>query len=125
MFATFAEAAKDYVFPTTVNPDFLAETQDELQTKEEVDLVDDEFEPLVLIAEPVQKRFVGPLILIAIFSVFACCSGATYIVRSARDSRITLNAINIRRQYQRNMQLYCLMKDKMLVEANKRMEEAL
>jgi hypothetical protein len=103
MFATFAEAAKDYVFPTTVNPDFLSETQEELETKEEVDLVDEKFEPLVLIAEPVQKRFVGPLILIAIFSVFACCSGATYIVRSARDSRITLNAINIRRQYQRNM----------------------
>jgi hypothetical protein len=34
MFATFAEAAKDYVFPTNVNPDFLSETQQEQETKE-------------------------------------------------------------------------------------------
>jgi hypothetical protein len=31
--------------------------------------------------------------------------------------------MNIRRQYQRNMQLYCLMKEKMLIEAQRRMKE--
>jgi hypothetical protein len=31
--------------------------------------------------------------------------------------------MNIRRQYQRNMQLYCLMKEKMLIEAQLRMKE--
>ena len=76
-----------------------------------------------MIAEPVDERFVGPIVVIALFTVFVCCSGATYIVRTARDSNITLNAISIRRQYQRNMQLYCLMKDKMLIDANRRMEE--
>ena len=31
--------------------------------------------------------------------------------------------MNIRRQYQRNMQLYCLMKEKMLIEASQRMKD--
>ena len=39
-------------------------------------------------------------------------------MRAARDSNIAMNALNIRRKYHRNMQLYMLVREKMMVERN-------
>lgn len=73
--------------------------------------------------EKVEPKFVGPLVFLSFLSIFICCVSSTHCVRTARDCKIALNAMNIRRQYQRNMQLYCLMKEKMLIEASRRMKE--
>ena len=37
-------------------------------------------------------------------------------VRVARDSNIMVNGMNIRRKYHRNMQLYMMIKEKMMLE---------
>lgn len=76
-----------------------------------------------VLSERVEPKYVGPLVFLAFLSIFICCATSTHCVRTARDCKIALNAMNIRRQYQRNMQLYCLMKEKMLIEASKRMHD--
>jgi uncharacterized protein YecT (DUF1311 family) len=57
------------------------------------------------------------MIVFSFLSIFACCASTTVCVRVARDCNIAMNAANIRKQYQRNMQLYCIMKEKNLIDA--------
>ena len=45
-----------------------------------------------------------------------CCASTTICVKAARDSKITMNALNIRRSYQRNMQLYMIVKEKGMID---------
>ena len=60
------------------------------------------------------------MIVFSFLSIFACCASTTVCVRVARDCNIAMNAANIRKQYQRNMQLYCIMKEKNLIDAQHR-----
>ena len=57
------------------------------------------------------------MIVFSFLSIFACCASTTVCVRVARDCNIAMNAANIRKQYQRNMQLYCIMKEKNLIDS--------
>lgn len=77
----------------------------------------------VNLSEKVDPKFVSPLVVLAFISIFVCCVSSAHCVRTARDCKIALNAMTIRREYQRNMQLYCLMKEKMLIDASKRRGE--
>ena len=56
------------------------------------------------------------LVVFSFLSIFACSASTTVCVRVARDCNIAMNAANIRKQYQRNMQLYCIMKEKNLID---------
>ena len=47
-----------------------------------------------------------------VMSVILVCASSHFCVRAARDSQIQLNAFQIKSRYQRQMQLYCLMKEK-------------
>ena len=94
MLNSFARATNKQLFHQKPERDSLSTSFPE-QEEDEIDVED--FEPLIVIDDPVQQKFVGPLVVFSIFTVIACCSAATYIVRTARDSRITLNALSIRR----------------------------
>ena len=65
---------------------------------------------------PVNEHHAVFLFVFSIMTIIGCCASTTMCVRAARDSNIAMNAVNIRRKYQRNMQLYLLIKEKMMVE---------
>lgn len=56
-----------------------------------------------MLNDKVDARFMGPVIMLAFVSIFICCVCSASCVRTARDCRIALNAMTIRREYQRNM----------------------
>jgi hypothetical protein len=56
-----------------------------------------------ILSEQVDPKFVGPLVVLAFITIFICCVSSAHCVRTARDCRIALNAMTIRREYQRNM----------------------
>ena len=65
---------------------------------------------------PVKKPYAIFLLVFAMCSIVACCASTTFCVRAARDSNIAVNALSIRRKYHRNMQLYMLVKEKMMID---------
>ncbi len=65
---------------------------------------------------PVKEAHALFLFVFSIASIVGCCASTTVCVRAARDSNIAMNAMNIRRKYQRNMQLYMLLKEKKLID---------
>ena len=65
---------------------------------------------------PVSDQNALFLLVFSVVSIFGCCASTTFCVRAARDSNIAMNALNIRRKYHRNMQLWILIKEKMMVE---------
>ena len=67
-------------------------------------------------SNPVDKKHALLLFVFAIASIVGCCASTTVCVRAARDSNIAMNALNIRRKYHRNMQLYMLVREKMMVD---------
>ena len=67
---------------------------------------------------PVSQAHALFLLTFSVLSIIGCCASTTVCVRAARDSNIAMNALNIRRKYHRNMQLYMLVREKMLVERN-------
>ena len=67
---------------------------------------------------PVSQAHALFLLTFSVMSIVGCCASTTICVRAARDSNIAMNALNIRRKYHRNMQLYMLVREKMLVERN-------
>ena len=68
------------------------------------------------ISKPVSQNDSIYLLVFSVLSIFMCCFSTSFCVRQARDSNIQLNALAIRRRYQRNMQLYCLLKEKAHIE---------
>ena len=60
--------------------------------------------------EPVAEAHALFLLVFSFATVLMCCATTTCIVRSSRDSNIAMNALRIRRRYQRNMQLYMIVK---------------
>ena len=54
--------------------------------------------------------------IFSVATIVACCASTTICVRAARDSNIAMNALNIRRKYQRNMQLYMIVKEKQMID---------
>ena len=69
-------------------------------------------------SSPVSQAHALFLLTFSVLSIIGCCASTTVCVRAARDSNIAMNALNIRRKYHRNMQLYMLVREKMLVERN-------
>ncbi len=68
------------------------------------------------LSNPVSDSNALFLMVFSVVSIFGCCASTTFCVRAARDSNIAMNALSIRRKYHRNMQLYILMKEKMMVD---------
>jgi len=68
------------------------------------------------ISKPVSQNDSIYILVFSVLSIFMCCASTSFCVRQARDSNIQLNALAIRRRYQRNMQLYCLLKEKAHIE---------
>ena len=68
------------------------------------------------VSMPVDKQYAMFLFLFSVVSIIGCCASTTVCVRAARDSNIAMNALNIRRKYHRNMQLYMLVREKMMVD---------
>ena len=66
--------------------------------------------------KPVTKNHAFFLLTFAVLSILSCCGASSFCVRVGRDSSIMLNGMNIRRKYHRNMQLYMLIKEKMMLE---------
>jgi hypothetical protein len=50
-----------------------------------------------LLSSRVEPKYTGPLVFLAFLSIFVCCATSTHCVRTARDCKIALNAMNIRR----------------------------
>lgn len=69
-------------------------------------------------SNPVSQAHALFLLVFSVMSIVGCCASTTVCVRAARDSNIAMNALNIRRKYHRNMQLYMLVREKMMVERN-------
>lgn len=67
-------------------------------------------------SSPVSQAHALFLFVFSVGSIIGCCLSTTVCVRAARDSNIAMNALNIRRKYHRNMQLYMLVREKMMVE---------
>ena len=65
---------------------------------------------------PVTETHAIFVLIFACVSILTCCGTTSYCVRVARDSNIMVNGMNIRRKYHRNMQLYMLIKEKMMLE---------
>jgi len=61
---------------------------------------------------PVSEEYALFLFVFSLMSIVGCCASSTIFVRAARDSNIAMNALNIRRKYHRNMQIYMLVKEK-------------
>lgn len=68
------------------------------------------------LSTPVQKQYALFLFVFSVISIMGCCASTTICVRAARDSNIAMNALEIRRKYHRNMQLYMLIREKMMVD---------
>ena len=66
--------------------------------------------------KPVTKNHAFFLLVFSVLSILSCCGASSFCVRVGRDSSIMLNGMNIRRKYHRNMQLYMLIKEKMMLE---------
>ena len=67
-------------------------------------------------SNPVKEAHALFLFVFSIATLVGCCASTTVCVRAARDSNIAMNALNIRRKYQRNMQLFMLVKEKKLID---------
>ena len=65
---------------------------------------------------PVDRQYALFLFVFSLISIVGCCASTTICVKAARDSNIAMNALNIRRKYHRNMQLYMLVREKMMVD---------
>lgn len=65
---------------------------------------------------PVQEAHAVFLFIFSIATIVMCCASTTFCVRAARDGNIAMNAMNIRRKYQRNMQLYMIVKEKKMID---------
>ena len=67
-------------------------------------------------SNPVKEAHAMFLFVFSIATIIMCCASTTVCVRAARDSNIAMNAFNIRRKYQRNMQLYMIVKEKKMID---------
>jgi hypothetical protein len=67
-------------------------------------------------SSPVSEAHTLFLFVFSFLTIIVCCASSTICVRAARDSNIAMNALNIRRKYHRNMQLFMLIKEKIMVE---------
>lgn len=67
-------------------------------------------------SNPVAEAHAVFLLVFSFATIVMCCASTTFIVRAARDSNIAMNALNIRRKYQRNMQLYMIVKEKKMID---------
>ena len=65
---------------------------------------------------PVSESHAFMLFIVSFATIVTCCASTTICVRAARDSNIAMNAMKIRRKYHRNMQLYMLVREKMLID---------
>lgn len=55
------------------------------------------------VSSPVAQAHALFIFIFSLFTIFCCCASTSICVRAARDSNINMNALNIRRKYQRNM----------------------
>jgi len=67
-------------------------------------------------SSPVKAAHATFLLIFAFVTIMLCCVSTAFCVRVARDSNITMNALDIRRRYQRNMQLYMIVREKKMLD---------
>lgn len=61
---------------------------------------------------PVSQAHALFLFVFSVLTIMTCCFSTTICVQAARDSNIALNVAKMHRKYQRNMQLYMMIKEK-------------